>query len=424
MSNSFDNNSNEPQEYDIPLELPDDAYGQPYDQPIPNESADTGGSNRGAYVGAGGVLAVLLTLILGYFGLDIDLTPTEQSPADNAPIETETTNNTDNYEDVSATRSDDSFFYEIFFTEATCPKAEDRSGGVDELIAQSIDDAQFQVDIASFDLDSEPIIDALIAAEEAELLVRVVVDNAHTPAGTINRLRRNGISVIEDKRAAFMHNKFVILDGQTVWTGSMNFAENGVYCNNNNVVLLDAPALAANYTAEMDEMYNNSEFGPTSSRNTENRLNLGGIQVENYFASESEVARSIARVVARAESEILFMAFSFTNEDIGEAMIERADDGVVVRGVFEKNGASAASAYFNDFRRARLDTIEVRKDGNSRIMHHKVIIVDREITIFGSFNFSNNANDNNDENVLIVYDPEFTTAFIDEFDLVWAEAEE
>lgn len=206
-------------------------------------------------------------------------------------------------------------WYEIYFTNPTCPPEEERFGGVDETIAEDIRSAEFQVDIATFDLDSEPIIEALIDAEDRGLLVRVVTDNEHNPEGTTNRLRRNGISVIEDQRSALMHNKFIVLDGFVVWTGSLNFTTNGVYCNNNNLVRFEFPELASNYSAEMDEMYNDREFGPTSSRNTTDRLEIQGIEVENYFASEAEVARVVARTIARADQEVLFMAFSFTNED-------------------------------------------------------------------------------------------------------------
>ncbi len=379
-------------------QIDDNDYGEWTAAPDPAPT-----SNTGRYAGIGGIITILLILAIGYFGLDGGLLG-NGDPADPELIT-------------------DYFDYDILFTSATCPATADREGGIDEVVAATIDEARQQIDIAAFDLDSKPIIDALIAAEERNLTVRVVVDNEHTPKATIDRLRRNGTSVIEDKRSALMHNKFVIIDGRYLWTGSMNFASTGVYCNNNNLVWLDAPQLADNYTAEMDEMYIDRAFGPTSPRNNDTKLTLGGIPVENYFASEHEVARSIARVVARAEREILFMAFSFTNEDIGEAIIERADDGVFVQGVIEKTGADTAASYLNDFRRAKLDNLEVRKDGNRRLMHHKVMIIDGRITIFGSFNFSNAAADNNDENVIIIDDPTFAQAFIEEFEIVWSEAE-
>jgi phosphatidylserine/phosphatidylglycerophosphate/cardiolipin synthase-like enzyme len=51
-------------------------------------------------------------------------------------------------------------------------------------------------------------------------------------------------------------------------------------------------------------------------------------------------------------------------------------------------------------------------------MHHKVIIIDNHVTLFGSFNFSSNADKDNDENLLIVDDPGLTAAFEAEYQRV------
>ena len=239
-------------------------------------------------------------------------------------------------------------FYQIYFTTPTCPPEEQRKGGIDELIAADLLRAQTQVDIAAFDLDAEPIVAALMALNERGVAVHIVTDTDNGDLSSIRRLRRNGLSVVEDKRSGLMHNKFIIIDNRYLWTGAMNFTSNDVYCNNNNLVRFDAPALAANYRAEMDEMYNDRLFGPDSPDMTpQEQLFIQGIEVDNYFAPERELEliNVIARTVTRAEQEILFMAFSFTNEEIGEAMLGRADAGVAVRGIFEKTGSDTASSY-------------------------------------------------------------------------------
>ena len=315
-------------------------------------------------------------------------------------------------------------WYEIYFTNPTCPPEEERVGGLDEDIANDILSANVRVDIAAYDLDAEPIVQALIELETRGIEVRVVTDSDNADLSSINRLRRNGISVIEDKRSGLMHNKFVVIDGRIVWMGSMNFTTNGVYCNNNNIVRISSPRLAANYTAEMDEMYDDNLFGPSSPQNTVNEtLTISGVEVENYLGPEREIAPIIARRLASAESEILFMAFSFTNEQIGESLLGRADAGVTVRGVFERVGSDTPFSYYSQFAQAGLSNVMVRTDGNPQVMHHKVFIIDRDTVILGSFNFSDNANRSNDENVLVVHDPTFTNYFIEEFETVWTEAE-
>ena len=371
-----------------------------------------------AKAGIGGIIILIIAMIAVLLGLD----PTElledydeyEQTQGNGGVITEPA-------PVPDIVAED--WYEIFFTNPTCPPFEERGEGLDVIVADDIRRANRSVDIAAFELNSEPITNALIELEAHNIPVRVVIDADFEDEAAIRRLRRNGISVVPDDRRPLMHNKFIVIDEQIVWTGSMNFTTNGVFCNNNNLVRLELPALAGNYTTEMDEMYNERAFGPTSPENTPQEiLDVNGIKVENYFAPEKELAPTIARIVARANQEILFMAFSFTDDDIGEAMIGRAEGGVEIRGVFEQVGSNSSYSYYPLFTSLDMENIQVAIDGNPRIMHHKVIIIDREIVLFGSFNFSEGANRSNDENIVIVHDPEFTSYFVEEFELVWAEA--
>ena len=64
----------------------------------------------------------------------------------------------------------------------------------------------------------------------------------------------------------------------------------------------------------------------------------------------------------------------------------------------------------------------MRQDGNPYILHHKVFIVDDVTVITGSFNISANATDSNDENLVIITDPDLAAQFVSEFERRWAEA--
>ena len=105
---------------------------------------------------------------------------------------------------------------------------------------------------------------------------------------------------------------------------------------------------------------------------------------------------------------------------MGDAILERAQAGVEVRGVFENTGSQTR---FSEYGRLREAGLDVRRDGNPFLMHHKVIIIDGRIVIFGSYNFSINADEDNDENVLIVDDDGFAAAFVSEFQKVYQQAE-
>jgi phosphatidylserine/phosphatidylglycerophosphate/cardiolipin synthase-like enzyme len=57
-------------------------------------------------------------------------------------------------------------------------------------------------------------------------------------------------------------------------------------------------------------------------------------------------------------------------------------------------------------------------------MHHKVFIVDEKIVVLGSYNFSQSAEQRNDENVLIVYNEDIAEQYVQEFERVAAQAHE
>ena len=295
-------------------------------------------------------------------------------------------------------------------------------GGLDEKLAAAIDRAQSSVDIAAFELDAERITDALIRAHSRGVQVRLVTDSDYEDEAGPEALHKAKIPITFDGRSPFMHNKFVIIDGAEVWGGSMNYTENGVYRNNNNVVVIQSSKLAENYTAEFEEMFVDGQFGASSPDETPHpRLDLDGTLVENFFESEGQVRERMIELVREAEESVYFMAFSYTDDDISKAMIDRHRADVEVRGVFESRNARGTGSDFEALLKAK---VTVLTDGNPYVMHHKVIIVDEAIVITGSYNFSKSAADRNDENVIIIHNRAIAAQYGAEFERVYKQAQE
>ena len=97
-------------------------------------------------------------------------------------------------------------------------------------------------------------------------------------------------------------------------------------------------------------------------------------------------------------------------------MILRAQNGVNVAGVYEKVGSDTEAAEFKTF---YCGGVPVRRDGNPSFMHNKIIVVDERFVITGSLNYSTNAEESNDENVIIIDNPEIASLYLQEFDRVW-----
>ncbi len=308
----------------------------------------------------------------------------------------------------------------VFFTNPVIPFDDVTTGGVDQYAVLLIDSAESTIDIAAFEFDLASVTEALLAAHARGVRVRVVYDDEHTEEDpNIEELLDAGIPGTPDERSAFMHNKFMVVDSEFVWTGSTNFTENGNYRNNNNSIVFASPELAANYTVEFEEMFN-GEFGPTSTANTPNPgVAIGDIWVESYFAPEDTPDQWLIEAVSEAQSSIRVMIFSFTLDPLYEAIAERGAAGVDVRGIFETRGANTQ---YSECPRLLADGFQVRMDSNPRTFHHKVLIIDERIVATGSFNFSANATESNDENLLIIHSPEIAAEYMAEFDRQWEQA--
>jgi len=72
------------------------------------------------------------------------------------------------------------------------------------------------------------------------------------------------------------------------------------------------------------------------------------------------------------------MTFSYTSAPIASAMLERAQAGLLVQGVFERQNAAGTGAVFG---RLKAGGIDILTDGNCYILHHKVILIDDHIVI-------------------------------------------
>lgn len=308
-------------------------------------------------------------------------------------------------------------WYQVHFTTPIYPDDASRHhDGIDGHLVQLIDEAHKSVDVAAYELDLQTVADALVRARQRGVSVRVVTDSDNLSEDAIRSLQEAGIPVRADERAAIMHDKFVVIDDIYVLTGSWNLTVNCTYRNNNNAIIIRSPDLARNYRAEFVEMFEQGQFGPRSPRNTPlPEVTVQGTRIETYFSPEDNPADAVARAVGGARHSIRFMAFSFTDEALAQVMIERARAGVDVSGVIEKRGSETGYGQLVPLREAG---IAVLPDGNPYVMHHKVIIIDEETVITGSYNLTGSAARDNDENLLIIHNPEIARLYLEEYERV------
>lgn len=316
-------------------------------------------------------------------------------------------------------------WWEVYFTDPlTINDPNNYANSIEQKLIDKIDAAQTSIHIASFEFNLTPVAEALVAAHQRGVDVRWVTDDEHgleadsdPDGGQFAMLTEAGIEVRDDGRSALMHDKFWIFDGKTVWTGSTNITSNGIFKQNNNVIVLHSPEIAAMYEREFQEMWE-GQFGPRSPSTVDQQSAVvNGTPVQVLFSSEDGVVDRIIAYAQQAQVSIRFLAFAFTDYPLANTMIQRAAAGVDVKGVYEKVGSDGQGAEMVTFLCAK---VPVRQDGNGSFMHDKLIIVDNRIVITGSLNYSSSADEANDENVIIVDNPEIAALYLQEFERIWA----
>lgn len=315
-------------------------------------------------------------------------------------------------------------WYELRFTNPKYPDNKaNHTGGLDTYLVSLINRATRTLDVAAYDFDLQNVAEAIAAAKSRGVLVRMITDSdtvANKKDAEIQtalaKIRNAGIVIVEDNRGPIMHHKFTVVDREWIQTGSWNYTTGDTYRLNNHMIIIRNRELANNYTVEFEKMFVKKQFGPTKDKGVPNPvLTIGGARVQNYFAPEDGVANKLVDTIKTARQSVYFMAFSFTSDPIAAAMLEKAQAGLKVGGVFETTGSNTQFSEFNKMKAAGL---EVYTDGNPYVMHHKVIIIDERTVVLGSFNFSDNADKSNDENTLIIDDPNLARAFKQEYDRI------
>jgi len=161
-------------------------------------------------------------------------------------------------------------------------------------------------------------------------------------------------------------------------------------------------------------------FTTTSSQyatvtTTVTSLQPSGEVVGVCFSPKGGCASQVAYWIGRANSSVHVLIYSFTLSNIGDALLQAKNKGVDVKVVFEKSQVSQYSQYF----RLTSAGLNVRNDTNPDLMHDKVAIIDGYIVITGSFNWSNAAEDDNNENMVIIKSSDLGNRYETVFQQIW-----
>jgi phosphatidylserine/phosphatidylglycerophosphate/cardiolipin synthase-like enzyme len=124
--------------------------------------------------------------------------------------------------------------------------------------------ARHSIRFLAFSFTSDALADAMLARQVAGVQVQGVMErrSARGIGAEFARLRAGGADVWEDGNCYTMHHKVIIIDDATVITGSYNFTRRAEHTNDENLLIIDSPALAAQFAAEFERVYRQARNPP------------------------------------------------------------------------------------------------------------------------------------------------------------------
>ena len=151
-------------------------------------------------------------------------------------------------------RVDDVLFFPVIndsSTQNSCKKNTNVS-----YLLEVLSKATKSIDVAIFAITAKDFSDILISTHRRGVIVRVLTDHEQQglTGSQIQQLRRAGIQV-RLNTSFYMHHKFVVIDGKCLLTGSLNWTNQGLHGNNENVIVTTAKDLVQQFDGEFERLW-------------------------------------------------------------------------------------------------------------------------------------------------------------------------
>ena len=303
-------------------------------------------------------------------------------------------------------------------------------------VAEYVGKAQRSLDFAQYDFNLQPetadvVGGAIQAAAGRGVVIRFMVNLDHRlpipvpppPEPDLQLVERLGVS---SKPIAgvpdLMHHKYVIRDHESVWTGSMNWTDDSWSRQENVIVTVDSPGLAAAFTKDFEQLWDRGiveESGFVDPRPVE----VDGKEMRAWFTPGYGEALShrIAKAIGRSRARVRICSPVLTAAPVIATLAEKVTDGKLdiagcvdatqVEGVFHDWRADGRAAWKIPLLERVLKAPFSGKRsspwtpaGLHDFMHAKVTVAD-DVVFTGSFNLSHRG-ERNAENVLEIHDAE------------------
>lgn len=291
---------------------------------------------------------------------------------------------------------------------------------------QFIRNAKVSIYGAVHELEMIPVAKLLAEKKKEGLIVEILLESqwAGDPENSeaLRILKEGGVKVrLDRKSSGLMHNKYLIADRRRLLTGSANFTLHCFFRNENDIVVAENEVLADAYLRDYFRLVD--PIFARQDRYRPRRIEIGpGEWILPVFSSQKTILTEILRAIGSAKGGLDFLAFSFSSAPMGSKMAEAEGKGVRVRGVFDDSFES--ENLVRNWKAVPFEILwrsgaEVKYDNDRAKLHHKCLVVDGQKVLTGSYNFSQNAEQHNAENMLVIDSARLATKYSSRVNELW-----
>jgi phosphatidylserine/phosphatidylglycerophosphate/cardiolipin synthase-like enzyme len=136
------------------------------------------------------------------------------------------------------------------------------AGNCTDLMVNAVGGAKTSILVQAYSFTSAPIAKALLDAHKRGVQVQVILDKSQRTEkySSADFLANQGVPTLIDANHAISHNKVMVIDGETVLTGSFNFTKAAQEKNAENLLIIRYPVLAAQYTQNWEAHRQHSQL--------------------------------------------------------------------------------------------------------------------------------------------------------------------
>jgi|GEM_PF-3311362 len=290
---------------------------------------------------------------------------------------------------------------------------------------------------------SNAIKEAILNASKRGIKIKLIVEKSYLKPGSDNQRTFDefhdvdNIEVKADDNPSIFHNKFIVRDYDqptaALLSGSTNFTDTGTRRNYNHIIILHfqnpskkSYGLLRAYQNEFNELWGGT-FGNKDGGKLES-YRIGHTRIKVLFSPDNDPDDYLLNALVNAKESLDVMMFTFgSNSPLIAGVINRSKavkyvnrKPTDIRKVKVRIGMEQDQCkYWSAYPVLQELGIPVKVESTSAKLHHKVGIIDNKTVILGSYNWTLSANDRNDENVLVISNPDIAGLFTDAFNELW-----